>query len=141
MGTYIYTDVEIDVKNPTESLFLKDALNQSVVTVLGGKVSTKENADSTVYLTLESVSTGAIDYDQNGYAILYRVTSTFDAKVKDKHNKKYKYSVSGNYDFAIESNSVLDEQTKQSATKQSFLRALDELSAKISEKGMEYDNQ
>ena len=50
LGNRIYTEVEIDIKNPTDSIFLKDALNEAVIAVFNAKIADSNNYDSKIKL-------------------------------------------------------------------------------------------
>jgi predicted nucleic-acid-binding Zn-ribbon protein len=136
VGDRIYTDVKVNIENPKDSIFLKDAVNQSIITIFGGVLSSKEKSNTQITLKVNSNTFTAIDYDENGYPILYRVTSSITTKIIDKSNKSHIFTSSGNYDFAIDANSVISDNLKHTAIRQSLLRALEELSVKISILGL-----
>ncbi len=136
IGNKIYVNVNINVKNPKDSLFLKDAVNQAVIDTFGGVLSSKEDSTTQVLLSIKSVSLSAIDFDNNGYPILYRVTSSIATQIIDKNKKPYSFTTSGTYDFAINPNSVVSDNLKHIAIRQSLLRALGELSSKVAITGM-----
>ena len=138
LGKTISTKVDIDIKNPTDSVFLKDALNQAVLSVFNAKVD--ENGTSSIKLKINSTNISALDYDKNGYPILYRATAKLTAYVSDINKTFSTYSASGSYDFSIDSNSVLSDNLKHNAIKEAFLKALQEIEFKIAEKGMKNDN-
>ncbi len=139
IGNNIQANVEISAKTPREDIFLKDALNDAVYTVFGANL-VNNNANTKIYLTINSSSLNPLDYDENGFPILYRSSVTLNAKVIDKFNKTRNYTVSGNYDFAIQANSVLNDETKLNAFKQASINALNILLAKITKDGVENDN-
>ena len=139
IGNNIQANVEISAKTPREDIFLKDALNDAVYTVFGANL-VNNNANTKIYLTLASSSISPLDYDENGFPILYRSSVTLNAKVIDKFNKTRNYTISGNYDFAIQPNSVLNDETKLNAFKQASINALNILLAKITKDGVGNDN-
>ena len=139
LGNKIATQVDIDVKNPTESIFLKDALNESVLSVFNAKVD--QNAKTKIKLVVNSASVSVLDYDKNGYPILYRASSSITAYVTDINGSNERYSGSGTYDFSIVKDSVLSDNLRNNAIKESFLRALQEIEFKIAQKGLENDNK
>ncbi|NPA54849.1 MAG: hypothetical protein GXO40_00625 [Epsilonproteobacteria bacterium] len=138
LGDTITPEVEIDVKNPTEAVFLKDALNEAVFNVFNAKI--KQNATSSIKLKVNSTSLDVLDYDKNGYPILYRATATITSYVYDKFHKYHKYIVHGSYDFSIDSNSVVSDNLKHNALKEAFARALQEIEFKVAQEGMNHDN-
>ncbi|WP_330216782.1 LPS assembly lipoprotein LptE [Lebetimonas sp. JS138] len=122
--------VDIDVKQPQENVFLKDALNEAVYTLFGSNI-TNQNSNTTITLSIVSSSLDPLDYDKNGYPILYRSSVTLQANIIDKKNKKRTYSVNGTYDFATSPNSVINDQIKLNAFKKASINALNKLIALI----------
>jgi len=76
-----------------------------------------------------------LDYDKNGYPVLYRSIVNLSVNIIDKHGKKRTYSVSGTYDFRISSNSIIDDETKLNAYKNASINALNKLFANIAKDG------
>ena len=139
IGNDIKAEVKISAKSPRENIFLKDALNDAVNTVFSANL-VNSNANTTIYLSISSSSLTPLDYDKNGFPILYRSAVTLNAKIIDKNKKTRTYKVSGNYDFAIKANSVLNDQTKLNAFKQASINALNKLLAEITKDGVNNDN-
>ncbi|NPA11615.1 MAG: hypothetical protein GXO62_05180 [Epsilonproteobacteria bacterium] len=128
----IKTKIQIDVKNPRETIFFKDALNDAVYAT--GKEVCKSGCDSVIEVKDFSTSLSPLDYDANGFPILYRAEVNLKADVVGKNLKK-RYNVSGKYDFSISSNSILTDQTKLEAYKKAMINALNKLFAKITKDG------
>ena len=135
LGNNIKPIVEVDVKNPRETIFLKDALNDAIYTLLGKNVNTK-NYDTIIKVDANSSSLTPIDYDENGFPYLYRSSVVLNVEIIDKNKKTYKYKVSGNYDFTISTNSVITDETKLDAYKKASINALNKLFAKITQEGI-----
>jgi len=140
LGDKISTKVDIDIKNPTDSIYLKDALNEAVVNDYDAKLNDK-NSSSHIKLRVGSVGVSAIGYDKNGYPILYKASANIIAYISDVNNVITTYSASGSYDFAVKSNSVIDNNTKHSAIKEAFLQALRIIEFKIAAKEMNNDHK
>jgi hypothetical protein len=138
LGEDVKTKIEIDVKNPRETIFFKDALNDAVYTILGKNVCT-QNCDTEIKIKNFSTSLTPLDYDENGFPILYRSKVTLDVLVVGKKFKK-SYNVSGKYDFSISSSSILTDQIKLESYKKATINALNKLFAKITKDGAENDN-
>jgi len=139
LGDKISTQVDINVKNPTDSVFLNDALNEAVLAVFNSKVDNKK-ANSKISLSIDSASVFALDYDKNGYAILYRAKTSITAYITDVNNSTYSYSATGTYDFSIDKDSLLSDNIKHNAIKQAFLKALQKIEFKIANRGINDDN-
>ncbi len=140
LGDKIYTEVNIDIKNPTDAIFLKDAVNQAVYSVFNAKLVKKEEADSIMIFNVKSVSITPIDYDKNGYPILYRASASISANIQMENNITKSYQGSGSYDFSIVSNSVVSDDLRHNAIKQAFIKALQIIEFKIAQGGID-DNK
>jgi len=141
IGNKIKADVTISSKTPKESAFLKDALNEAVYTVFSSDlVNDTQNADTVIYISIQSSSLSALDFDENGFPILYRSAVKLKAKITDKFGKTRFYTISGNYDFAISANSVINDQIKFDSFKKASENALNKLLAEITKDGAYNDN-
>ncbi len=136
LGSKIKTLVNIDVQNPRETIFLKDALNDAVYTVLGKNVC-YNNCSSTLIINPSFSSLDVLDYDENGYPVLYRSKVILNVTLKDKNSKIRHYHVSGIYDFRIESQSVVNDETKLNAYKNASINALNKFFAILTKEGAE----
>jgi len=136
----IKTTVEISTKKPKESAFLTDALNEAVYTVFGSEIDNK-NPTTKITLKLSSSSLNTLDYDENGFPILYRSSVNLKAIIKNLKTKKtYTYNVRGNYDFAVSANSIINDQLKFNAFQKASTNALNKLLAEITKDGAKNDN-
>jgi hypothetical protein len=116
-------------------VFLKDALNEAIYTLFNANISYK-NPNTTINLSVISSSLEPLDYDENGYPILYRSSVNLKANIIDKNNKKRTYTVKGFYDFSISANSVINDQIKLNAFKKASINALNKLIALITKDGI-----
>ena len=132
--------VNINSKNPKKDAFLKDALHDAVYTIFDANL-VDNNENTTIILYLLSSSINPLDYDENGFPILYRSEVKLKAKVIDKNKKVRFYNITGKYDFAVTANSVLNNQIKFDAFKKASIDALNKLLAKITIDGASYDNK
>ena len=139
IGKKVKVEVNINIKNPRESIYLKDAVIDAVYSILDKEVCF-ENCDTILKISPRYSSIQVLDYDENGYPILYRSKVILNTTLIDKNGKKRVYSVSGIYDFRVESQSVLNDEAKLNAYKNASINALNKLFALISKDGVNYDN-
>ena len=132
LGDNIHPKVEIDIKNPRETIFLKDALSDAIYTLLGKNVC-YNNCDSELIINPSYSNFEVLDYDENGYPILYRSKVVLNAKLISKEVRNY--LVTGTYDFRIESSSILTDEAKLNAYKNASINALNKLFALIAKDG------
>ena len=138
LGDKISTKVDIDIKNPTSSIFLKDSINEAVLSVFDSKLDKLDsNTSSKIILHVGSTSLSVLDYDKYGYPSLYRANASIKAEIRDLNGSVYSVSGSGNYDFSVEEDSIVTDELKQNAYKQAFLKALNQIEFKIAQKGLE----
>ena len=135
MGNQVKVVIDIDVKNPRTSVFIKDAINDAVYSILGKNVC-YNNCNTTLKINSSSYSLSVLDYDQNGYPVLYRANVNLNVTLTDKNKKTHSYNVNGIYDFRIESNSVLNDEVKLNAYKNASINALNKLFALIAKDGV-----
>ena len=135
LGNNIKIIVNIDVKNPRETIFLKDAVLDAVYTLLGKNVC-YNNCDSIMTINPQSSSLEILDYDQNGYPVLYRSVVNLSVDIIDKSGKKRHFNVNGTYDFRIRSQSIIDDETKLNAFKNASINALNKLFATLAKDGV-----
>jgi hypothetical protein len=143
LGENIYADVKISIKDPENSVLIKDAINEAILSRFKGKITSHEEfADSKLYIELSSITFAAINYDKNGYAIAYKAKATLKIEYvpKNSSNKK-SLSVWGDYDFPIEANSVISDTKRFEAIKFASLKAIDEFISQISIKGIKGNTQ
>ncbi len=142
LGQYIHVDVSISRKDPKNSVLIKDAVNESVITRLGGKLSSSEKADSELFVKIGSISFSPILYNAQGYVVSYKTKVSLNIKYTTKDGKSESFSTTGEYDFPIAenddgtTNSVISDTKRFEAIKLASLDALNEFVSKIAIKGM-----
>lgn len=133
LGDNIKPEVKIDIKNPRETIFLKDALTDAIYVILGKNVC-YNNCDSELIINPSYSNVEVLDYDKNGYPILYRTKVILKVKLINKNEIK-NYFVSGSYDFRIESSSILTDEARLNSYKNASINALNKLFALIAKDG------
>lgn len=143
LGERIHVSVSISRKDPKNSVLIKDAVNESVITRLGGKLSDKESADTELYVSIGSISFASLLYNTEGYTTSYKATVSLNIKYKRKDGKSENFSTSGEYDFNVAedeltgvTSSVISDVNRFEAIKYASLDALNEFISKIAVKGM-----
>jgi len=135
IGNKVKVEININVENPRSSIFIKDAINQAVYTILGKNVC-YNNCNTILKINSIIYNLNVLDYDKNGYPVLYRANVTLNVTLIAKNKKTYTYSVNGIYDFRIESNTVLNDEVKLNAYKNASINALNKLFALIAKDGV-----
>lgn len=137
LGDKIYAQIDISRTDPKNSVIIKDAINEAIITRFGARLSTKEAADTKIYLSLSSVTFTPILYDINGYVISYKAKVTLKMRYIDKEKESGIIMTEGEYDFPIEANSVISDTKRFEAIRYASLDAINEFVSKVSIKGMQ----
>ncbi len=140
LGDKIYAHVEINIKDPRNTVLLQDAVNEAVVSRLGSSLVSKNIAQTKLHVKIKSVKFRPIIYDENGYVISYKTKVVLEILTTYENGKKYVYEAQGEYDFPIEANSVISDTRRFLAIKNSSVQALDEYIVNISMRGYANDN-
>lgn len=140
LGTKIYAEVTISRQDPRNSVLIKDAVNEAIVNRFGGKLVAKEQAESVLHVSIQSISFSPTVYDTYGYVIAYKATVVLAMKYEDEDKKVEKLTATGEYDFSITANSVISDTSRFEAIRYSASDALDEFVSKIAIKGLRNGN-
>lgn len=137
LGDKIYTEVYIDINDPENSVLIKDAINEAVVSRFRSKIVDKiDEANTLFYVKFKSKSFTPIAYDNDGYVVAYKAKVSLEITYVDKAGKKDSFDVSGTYDFPIEANSVISDSKRFEAIKFASYKAISEFISKLSVKGV-----
>ena len=136
LGKQLHVEVAISRKDPKNTVLIKDAVNEAVITRFGAKLTTRELADTNLDISMGSISFTPILYDTNGYVISYKTRVSLSIKYTTKSGETNNFATSGEFDFPITANSVISDANRFDAIKSASLDALDEFTSKISILGM-----
>lgn len=131
IGDKVYAKVEMLRSDPENTVVIKDAINEAVITKLKSKLVSESEANTKLFIKVASVSFSAVQYDANGYVILYRAALVLDTTVLSKGGSK-QFSTSGSFDFPIEPNTTISDSKRFEAIKNSGAKAIDMLISHIS---------
>jgi hypothetical protein len=140
----IFVKLNINIDNTTNSVLIKDAVNEMILSQFGATITNNEqSADTIINISLKKVSFEALQDDNQGYAKLYRTTVSIDLSylyANDKNPKKF-LNVSGNYDYAVDNDSLITEAKKQESIKIAVNKALEEILSKVAIQTFKEDNK
>ena len=140
VGESVFVFVEMYASDPENTVAIKDAVNEAVITKFRSKMAPIEKAKTKMYIKIGSVSLSPIQYDSKGYVILYKMTVSLSATISKTGEKPTTASGSGSYDFSVEPGSTLSEEKRFTAIQNSASKAIDMLISQISIKGMVEDD-
>lgn len=129
--------MKIAVNSAKNSVIIKDAVNDAIISRFGGKlVSKRSEADTVMDVSLNSVSTSAIQYDTDsssstyGYANLYRTTVSISVGYSNE-NSNGSFSVSDSFEFAVDGSATVSDTAKFQAIKNAASKAFDKVISSI----------
>lgn len=136
LGQNIYAQVKISRTDPRNSVIIKDAINEAILTRFLGRLTTKEKADTVLNIKFNSVSFKPVLYDASGYVVSYKSKVSLKISYKRKGKVVKILSTSGEYDFPIEANSVISDTKRFEAIRYASLDAINEFVSAVSVQGM-----
>lgn len=128
----VYVDVPIDINNAQNTVIIKDAINEIILSRFKANlVNQKALADTFVDGRLLKVSHDAISSDNLGFVKTYRTSVTIALNYQKKDSKKVYLKISNYYDYNVDNDSSLNEQKKQDAVRVAVQKAISDIFAKI----------
>ncbi|MBU3014201.1 hypothetical protein KO488_05480 [Poseidonibacter lekithochrous] len=129
----VFVKLFIDLKDPQNSVLIKDAINQLLAHKLDSKLVYEEAlADTIMNIKINSVSMTELQYDADGYNNLYRATVIINVKYDKKAEKiSRNFTVSGENDFSLGSSTTITDTKRFEAIKSASDEALDEVLSRI----------
>jgi len=131
LGEKIFVNLIIDLRDPRNAVLIKDAMNELLVHRLDSKlVYDRRLADTIMDLKLSSVSLQVLQDDDSGYNKLYKAVVIIAVDYNNGSNKK-SFSVSGDYDFSIDSGTTITDTRRFEAIKSAASEALEDVISTI----------
>ncbi len=134
VGEKIFVEVTVSLEDPENAVLIKDAARKAVVTRFHSSLVPQAEAKTTLWVSLSGISFSPLQYDENGYVIVYR--ANVNIKVTRRNNGQQKgYNSRGSYDFSIEPNAIITDIQRFEAIRQASLKALDSFVAQVGAEG------
>lgn len=134
VGEKLFVEVQVLLEDPENAVLIKDATRKSVLTRFHSALVLREFAKTVLLVDLVGISFTPLQYDTNGYVIVYRTNVSLRVSRQSKGEKK-QYNARGNYDFTIEPNAVITDSQRFDAISQASLKALDSFVAQVGAEG------
>ncbi len=134
LGPKVYTEVVVDLRDPQNSVLIKDALNQAILRRFGQNLVPKSHADTIIKVRMKHLYFTPLEYDANGYVIYYRTKVVLDFTLRSSKGVRH-IQTSGLYDFPIEPNSVITDTMRYIAIKEAANKALDRFISRLAFQG------
>ncbi len=134
VGEKLFVEVDVPLQDPENSVLIKDATRKAVVTRFHSSLVPQSEAKTTLWVSLSSIVFSPLQYDSNGYIIVYRAHITIQVTRRHRGEKKV-YNSQGTFDFTIEPNAVITDTQRFDAIAQAALKALDSFVAQVGAEG------
>jgi len=135
IGEKVYAEVDISLSDPQNAVLVKDALYQALYSRLKSRVTTKNQANSKIKVTYQSIRFIPLQYDKNGYAVYYQAHVSLKFQFL-KGDKKEERVIIGRYEFPIRPSAIISTSLRFEAIEKGSQRALDEFIAYLESKGV-----
>jgi len=131
----VYVEVKVDAAEPENAPFIKDEMNRLVYTRFKGRVTSKELAQSHIYVNYRGTSYYPLAYE-NGYVTRYRanIRVNFTMDTKEGTIKK---SISSRVESDIQASSLTSSTLRIEAIRVGLSKALDEFIGYVSARGLQ----
>jgi len=134
VGDKIFAEVIVSLQDPENAVLIKDAARKAVVTRFHSSLVPQAQAKTTLWIELTGISFTPLQYDTNGYVIVYRANIITNV-IRRTNKEKKSYNAIGSYDFAIEPNAVITDNQRFEAIRRASLKALDAFIARVGAEG------
>ncbi len=135
IGEKVYTEVVVSLSDPENAVLIKDALGRALYSRLKSVATTKEEADSTIRVSYDSIRFTPLQYDKNGYVVYYQSNIRLKFELIRGENREERFIV-GRYEFPIRPSAIISNDLRLKAIERGSIRALDQFIAYISSKGV-----
>ena len=130
----VYVEVAVDAIEPENAPFIKDEMNRLVYTRFKGRVTSKEAAESKIYVNYTGTSYMPLAYE-DGYVTRYRANINVNFRMETKEGRLSK-RISTIVESDIQASSITSSVLRTEAIRQGLAKALDEFIAYVSAQGL-----
>lgn len=130
----VYIEVHVDAVEPENAPFVKDEMNRLVYTRFKGRVVSKAEATSKIFITYAGSSYTPLAYE-DGYVTRYRANIRVNFNMETKKGKIAK-KISTVVESDIQASSLSSSFLRTEALRKGLEKALDEFMAYASAKGL-----
>ncbi len=135
LGGKVFVEVKISLRDPQNSVELKDSVSRSIFERLHSRVVDKQEADSVVEVELQNVLFHTLAENKTGFATFYRCEVNVRFKYTNRYTQSTRiFSKKGYYNFSLGNSSNITDSIRMEAINEAVIQALDGF---ISQVGME----
>jgi len=130
----VYVEVKVDAIEPENAPFIRDEMNRLVYTRFKGRVGSKEEASSKIYVNYKGTSYAPLAYE-NGYVTRYRADIRVHFKMETKEGV-IKKRITSRVESDIQASSLTSSTLRTEAIRRGLAKALDEFVSYVGAKGL-----
>ena len=126
LGGKVFVEVKISLRDPQNSVELKDSVSRSIFERLHSRVVDKQEADSVVEVELQNVSFHTLAENKTGFATFYRCEVNVRFKYTNRYTQSTRiFSKKGYYNFSLGNSSNITDSIRMEAINEAVIQALD----------------
>ncbi len=131
LGEKVYVKLEINLENTEESVRIKDAINEAIISRFHSRVVDKNEADSILNVRVQNIQDSIIGTNAQGFATFYRVF-TYIVFEFYYNGKKFSFSNPGYYDYAASlNNPITTYENRSNAIMEAARQSLDKFISQV----------
>ena len=126
LGGKVFVEVKISLRDPQNSVELKDSVSRSIFERLHSRVVDKREADSVVEVELQNVLFHTLAENKTGFATFYRCEVNVRFKYTNRYTQSTRiFSKKGYYNFSLGNSSNITDSIRMEAINEAVIQALD----------------
>lgn len=126
LGGKVFVEVKISLRDPQNSVELKDSVSRSIFERLHSRVVDKQEADSVVEVELQNVLFHTLAENKTGFATFYRCEVNVRFKYTNRYTQSTRiFSKKGYYNFSLGDSSNITDSIRIEAINEAVIQALD----------------
>ena len=126
LGGKVFVEVKISLRDPQNSVELKDSVSRSIFERLHSRVVDKQEADSVVEVELQNVLFHTLAENKTGFATFYRCEVNVRFKYTNRYTQSTRiFSKKGYYNFSLGNSSNIPDSIRMEAINEAVIQTLD----------------
>lgn len=131
-GDRIFVEVKIDVRDPKNSVTLKDEVSKAIFKKLHTAISNKEDSNAVIEIVLKNISFSPLAENTIGFSTFYQCKTQIEFKYTNKATQKTRiFTKEGYYNFALGDISIITDSIRMEAINKAVLNTLDSFISQI----------
>ncbi|WP_104721128.1 hypothetical protein [Helicobacter mesocricetorum] len=131
-GDRVFVEVKIDVRDPKNSVTLKDEVSKAIFKKLHTPIGDKEDSIAVIEIILKNISFSPLAENTIGFSTFYQCQTEIEFKYTNKVTQKTRvFTKQGYYNFALGDVSVITDSIRMEAINKAVLNTLDNFISQI----------